>query len=549
MKTLSLFDANGRFGCTAFSLPEFPHAGDLLSHMDRLGVSRSLVWHTTARDHHPNTGNRKLIEEIGSTPGAQDRLMPAYVIAPCMLHERGGMDALSNAMESGRVRALRLFPATLRHQLNRVDPILEKIALFKPVLFFDLRDLPQPDAILGLAERFPQLPIVLMQGMWGNMVDVLDFMRRRDNILSDISWLHINGTIELICREFGPRRLLFGLGSKAHQGASIAALANADIDDASRDLIAHANLERLLGLPANPQTGARAGMSAPKTRRGTLAQDHSKRLWNSLLNGRALDVEIVDAHAHLGPSGIWMMENQEIRDQAPQAIRDMDRCGIKTLIVSGMDALFSDPVEGNRLLEKSLRSYGNRFRGWLVFNPIYQQHLTPHLDSFFSHNFFVGFKLLNDYWRTPVTNSRLDMVWKYADQHRMPILLHTWEGPYDSPSMLKPIVAAHPHAVFILGHSGGGDAGRQEAEALAMAHSNVYLEWCGSFTSSIPWEETLRRVGPQRVVFGTDGVAHSFFWELGRLLSLDVPDATLTPILGDNMRAILARSQKGHALK
>jgi predicted TIM-barrel fold metal-dependent hydrolase len=111
--------------------------------------------------------------------------------------------------------------------------------------------------------------------------------------------------------------------------------------------------------------------------------------------------------------------------------------------------------------------------------------------------------------------------------------------------MFKNLVKRYPHVSFLLGHSGGGDKGRREAEELAQKHPNVYLEWCGSFCSTIPWEETLGRVNPRQVVFGTDAMAHDFNWELGRLLSLDLPDRTLLPILGGNMRRILAMRRRG----
>jgi len=78
----------------------------------------------------------------------------------------------------------------------------------------------------------------------------------------------------------------------------------------------------------------------------------------------------------------------------------------------------------------------------------------------------------------------------------------------------------------------GATGGRREAEALAQKHSNVYMEWCGSFCSSIPWEETLRRVAPRQIVFGTDGMVHDIAWELARLLSLDASDETFEADLG-----------------
>lgn len=531
---LPLFDCNGRFGPTAFMEPEYRQITDLLAQLDRLGVSRSLVWHAAGRDLHPNTGNRKLIQAIESLGAAADRFVPAFAVSPCMLYERNGLTELTEAVRSGRVRALRLFPNTLRHSLNQIEPVIAAVAESRPVLLCDLiRESPSSRDVLDLAERFPSLPLVLTQGMWPSLPMVLDLMTRRENIFFDLSWLHVNRSIEMICQRFGAQRLLFGLGLKTHHGAAIAALHDAEIDEPSRHLIAHGNLEKLLGL------------STSKPVSSGLSRDPQKGFWNALVSGQKPAVEIVDAHGHLGPLGMWMIENQEIEHQAPAAVRDMDRCGIRATIVSGMDALFSDPVEGNRLIEEKARPYGDRFRGWLVFNPIYHRQLEPLLDEFFARPFFAGFKLLNDYWRIPVTDPRFEAVWKHADRHRLPILLHTWEGPFNSPALLKNIAPAHPNAIFVLGHSGGGDPGRREAEALALANPNVYLEWCGSFLCSIPWEETIARVGASRVLFGSDAVVHSYAWELGRLLSQDIPDQTLRPILGDNMRAILARRLGG----
>ena len=51
--------------------------------------------------------------------------------------------------------------------------------------------------------------------------------------------------------------------------------------------------------------------------------------------------------------------------------------------------------------------------------------------------------------------------------------------------MAREIVARYPDLALILGHSGGTDAGRREAEDLAGEFPNVFLEWCGSFCSPV----------------------------------------------------------------
>jgi uncharacterized protein len=201
-------------------------------------------------------------------------------------------------------------------------------------------------------------------------------------------------------------------------------------------------------------------------------------------------------------------------------------------------------VEGNERLEEWLRPHGGRLAGYVAFNPIYAGELAARFDRYFGGPVFVGFKLLCSYWGVWVTDPRFEPMWAYAERYRLPVLIHTWSGACDSPAMLKDIVRKYPNVSFILGHSGGVDAGRREAEELALANPNVYLEWCGSFCSTIRWEDTLARVDPARVVFGTDAMAHDMVWELGRLLSVDVPDSVLLPILGANMRRILARRKR-----
>ena len=501
---------------------DYPHATDLLAQMDRLGVSRSVVWHAGARDHHADTGNRQLLAEIAG----EERLVPAFGIGVDMLWTRNGLKHLTEAVGSGRVRALRLFPASMRFNVAQIAPVIDAVATHKPVLFCDVRELPEPAA---LAERFPGLTIVITHSMWGHLPILLDAMRRYPNVHADISWLHSNGTIELLCRQFGAARVVFGLGGRAHQGASIAALLHAEISDAERELIAHGNLDRLLGL------------SATKPRTATIAQP----LWHRFINREPLGIEVLDAHGHLGPMGFWMQELQELADQIPHALHDMDRYSIKTLIVSGFHALLNDPVAGNDLLAETLRPHGDRFRGWIAFNPHHAGRLTPYLERWLANPFFAGFKLLCGYWHVPVTDPRFEIVWRTANTHRLPILIHTWDGAFDSPAMFRDICPQYPHAAFIFGHAGGGDHGRREAEEMVAANPNVWLEWCGSFCSTIPWEETLPKIGKDRLLFGTDAVVHNFAWELGRLLSLDLPEAMIRPALGDNLRGLLGRRAGG----
>ncbi|MDY0169866.1 MAG: amidohydrolase family protein [Thermoguttaceae bacterium] len=367
--------------------------------------------------------------------------------------------------------------------------------------------------------------------MWLGFSGVLDLLWRTPNAYIDTSYLHMRDTIELLTAEFGARRVLFGIGAKAHYGAAIAALVHARIDETERALIAHGNAERILKLA--PYEGPE--LPAPDS-------DGQKPLWHRFRSGRALEnVEVIDAHGHTPPhTRGWIIRENTIEGGMAELVTRMDRLGVSRLILSPEAALFGESLAGNREAEQTLAKYRGRISGYLVFNPLYAEEMIPEFDAFFSREFFVGFKLLPSYWKRPLSDRGYEPVWRYANARRLPILIHTWDDRYNSPAMLEGIAAEHPEAVFILGHSGGGTAGRLEAESLAQAHANVYLEFCGTFTTPRPFETSLRLVGRDRVLFGSDTAAHDQAWELGRYLSMPLPDEELLPGLGENMRRLLA---------
>ena len=537
MQTLPLFDLNGDIGRGMIQTPVFAEAASLLRHMDYLGIERSLVTDVAGREYNPTAGNKALLDSLASTPGAVDRLFPVFTINPATLYEHGAMAFLSDHLRAKTVRALAVFPTTCRHPLSHLEPVLAHLAEFRPVLLWDTRENPNGELdyrdLIDLASRFPDITFVCRKKMWPGFGSVLDAMRRCANIGVDISWLHMRRTIELLVRTFGAERVYFGTGCKTHYGAAIAALMHAEISDAERARIAHGNLDHLL--KAHPVKVPVAGGRADKP------------LWDSLRQGRPVTEPVLDAHGHIGPSNRgWYLPELDIQETARQTIRHMDHLGIRRLIVTSDAALFLDPLEGSRETERLLAPFRDRFSGYVAFNSRFTERLVPALDDLFAGGFHVGFKVLASYWKTKVDDPGYLPMLRYADAHRLPILYHTWDDRWNSPRLLTDLVKSHPNASFLLGHSGGGTEGRIEAIDLARRFPNVYLEFCGSFTTDYPWADTFAQVGFDRVVFGSDGGgAHDQAWELGHLLSQPVPDADMRPVLSATMLSILSRTRRG----
>ena len=124
-------------------------------------------------------------------------------------------------------------------------------------------------------------------------------------------------------------------------------------------------------------------------------------------------------------------------------------------------------------------------------------------------------------------------------------LLHSFDdGECGTPEKIARVAEKHPNASVIIGHTGGGTRGRRQCEKIAedRRYDNCYFEFCGSFTTDVRWEDSLEHIDYRRVVFGTDTIVHDIAWELGRLLSLDIPEYQIAEILGNNMQRILDRT-------
>jgi uncharacterized protein len=510
---------------------DFPTTTDLLDHMNYLGIDRSFVWDLSARDLNPSYGNRKLLNKL-TTSETNERLIPVFIIAPTDFYEVGVIDSLKGKLLSGVVRALQVSPTNFR--MRHIERVLSKLAEYIPVLFWDIRDSGHPsdmDDFLFLAKQFPKM-LFICTNMWGDKYSaVLDMMWRSKNIMVDTSMLHVSGSLELIVKHFGAERLVFGMGPKTTYGASVAALAHAQLSADNRNLIAHGNVERLVGIQHR------------FVEQSTSALLEEKPLWLRFRIGKAIEgVTVIDAHGHTAPQPpYWYLEDNNIGKNIPNLITKMDNIGVQRLLICSEPALFSEPVAGNLEGEDMCRQYKNRFSGYLVYNPLYEESLKPKLDEFFSRDFFVGFKIFSDYWRIAIDDPRNKVVWEYANKYSLPILIHTWNGTYSSPSLLKDVVGNYPNATFILGHSGGPDDGRREAENLVLTYPNVMLEFCGSFTGSSLWQKTIQKVGNDRILFGSDTCLHDLSWEMGRFLSIPLADNELIPILGENMKKILQK--------
>jgi len=533
-------DTTGMYGTGSHEKPEFATLSDFIAELDRLGIWGAITACTVARDTHSDTGNRQLMADIAAIPGAADRIIPAFAVAPKNFYEKESMEYLHEMLSSGKVGVLAIYPRTCGFAVSHIERLFDDLAKYDPLVLVDINELNGQndfDGLAHIAKKYPGMNFIVQNTMWGGFGALFDLMWRCPNVYAETSRMHVQDLYQTMENRLGAGRAVFGKGYRAICGAAQAALRYAGVSDEEAAQVAG---KRVLSLLPNKAEAQRIAAAARE-----IAPQLPNTFWNEFMEGKGVtSVEIIDAHTHAAAALMngWFIERYGFRNLMGNMVNTAKKLGITRSITSGIEALMGDCYEGNRMLERESAEFYENVSGYYVYNPIYGHKMTEEeLDERFAGGFFVGIKTLADYWHMPVTDPSYTPIWEYADKHRLPILFHSWEGVCDTPDMIAEVAVKYPNAFFLIGHSGGGDIGRLQAERACKAIPNIYLEYCGSFVAKRNWRDTLDVVGADRVVFGTDTQGHDQAWELGKLLSENVTDDELKLILSENMKKILAK--------
>jgi uncharacterized protein len=235
-------------------------------------------------------------------------------------------------------------------------------------------------------------------------------------------------------------------------------------------------------------------------------------------------LELVDVHAHIG-----RFEGYDLSEET--LLAETEGAGIHLALVSNIDGAavpgkspdLPEPVV-NAAAERFVRRYPERFRGLLWARPdrgdasalepftgARLPHPAPPQAPRWTRRVFVGIKLHPEMNAVAADDPRVDPYLDFAARHALPVVAHS-DGQVDaaSPARLLALARRHPEVPVVLYHTGfqgpHEPAIEAAAEALHDGSANLWLE-----TAQLPPEWALRaveRVGPGRVLFGTDATFH-----------------------------------------
>lgn len=245
---LAFLDSNLWLGRPA--VPGFRRQWDresLLGSMERFAIRGGIASHNAAIGEDPYTANEEMMAQVEGQP----RLWAGLVLVPELSAGWSGWDAYLDAAIARGARLVRLFPGSHRFSL---DPwcsgdLLEAVHRRRlPVALWHIEA--GWGAIRALCERYPEMPVIVEgrpQKILYHNRHFYPMLERYQNLSIELHNFNVYLGVEDICARFGAGRLIFGscLPFNDPNTAQMMVTA-ARIDERSKALISHGNLEALL---------------------------------------------------------------------------------------------------------------------------------------------------------------------------------------------------------------------------------------------------------------------------------------------------------------
>ncbi len=247
------------------------------------------------------------------------------------------------------------------------------------------------------------------------------------------------------------------------------------------------------------------------------------------------DAFIVDSHVHTGLPGMFFTPEESARS----LLSRMDRSFIQYSVNLGSMRNLMGSSDGEMLkAQAEFEESGGRIFYCGYYDPRRSAEDIAILEKAARRSGFKGIKIHPSFAKVPAADPRYARVWKFAAEHGLPIVTHSWSASsynpvqvLSTPEKFEPYVEKHAAVRFVLGHAGGRGDGRQEAVRMARQHPNVYMDVAGDICDRRYLEEMVRDNVGGKVLLGTD---YPWFDQRSHLCGV-----YLAAIPVENKRAIL----------
>lgn len=246
---------------------------------------------------------------------------------------------------------------------------------------------------------------------------------------------------------------------------------------------------------------------------------------------------VIDGHGHLGK----MIKLYSLRvTDIDETIKEMDRCGIDKMVISHINSISYDFIDGNSSLKKAVDKYPDRIIPFFGIHPRYFDTAFDEIKRCAGDWGWNGLKLHPEFHLYPANCQSVLRVIDAVHAYKCRVMIHSgdrYTGLYSSPHLIADVARQFPETPIIMAHMGASDW--QEAIELAEIYPNIILDTTGTLNYYGIVEYTVEVLGPERLIWGSDFPLFPFEVGLSKITDSDADDKAKKLILGENIRRIM----------
>lgn len=254
---------------------------------------------------------------------------------------------------------------------------------------------------------------------------------------------------------------------------------------------------------------------------------------------------VADAHAHLFPEPT-IHRGRAVHFPASALVEQMDRHGVDLALVIARPTEPLDAMELARHhddLAEAVDGHGERFRLAAWAAPRHGWQAVAELERCLGEEIYAAVKLHPEQEAFAIDDRSVDPLVRAAEAYGVPVFAHTALGARGAePWRLARLARRHPEVTFVMCHLGADGNLLQTLGAVEIAATvpNIVVE--SSSTVTDPYATYLgpaERLGPDRVMVGSNEPLHQVALSLLKLDLLPMPDEWRARITGGNLARLL----------
>ena len=243
---MKFIDANVQLGRRCLPLEGSPYTTeDILEVMDRCQIESAIAYHAIAEEGGMMDGNMEILK----ITGANTRFMPQWCAMPSAFGEFPAPEVLFAQMKTHGVKSLRLLPKTGGYSLRpyALQKLMDAAAQCHVPVFLDANVQIESKDTYDLCKNYPDVNFIFSRLSYRENRTIAPIMEQCPNFHIGTGIFAVNDGLELFCRHFGAKRLVFDTCLPTGSATAAVSLVNyAEISQEEKELIAHGNIERLL---------------------------------------------------------------------------------------------------------------------------------------------------------------------------------------------------------------------------------------------------------------------------------------------------------------